>query len=93
MGMRDKDDALIGEARHTEDFERRVNVYVSSRGFVLEGVAEHEQEVEFVIYQGLYKHEELGLKPLFVRPKGMFLESLVVDGQKIPRFRTILLFS
>lgn len=43
------------------------------------GVAKHsETEEEFVVYSGNGQ--------LWIRPKKMFLEDVVKDGKKIPRF-------
>ena len=41
---------------------------------------------EVVIYQGLYDNEEFGKNALWVRPLSIFLESVDVDGKKVPRF-------
>ena len=45
-------------------------------------VARHsETEEELVVYRKLYDDHSL-----WVRPLGMFLEKVVVDGCKVPRF-------
>jgi len=47
------------------------------------GVARHsETEQELVIYRPLQ-----GAGGLWARPKAMFLEHVVADGQAVPRFR------
>ncbi|WP_040260719.1 MULTISPECIES: DUF1653 domain-containing protein [Pseudomonas] len=49
------------------------------------GVARHsETEQQVVCYQALYG--EFGL---WVRPLEMFLESVVVDGEQVPRFALV----
>ncbi len=49
------------------------------------GVARHsESEEPLVVYQALYG--EFGL---WVRPLEMFLESVEVDGERVPRFALI----
>jgi len=49
------------------------------------GVARHsESEEEVVFYQALYG--EFGL---WVRPLSMFLESVEVDGERVPRFALV----
>lgn len=46
------------------------------------GSARHsETEEEFVVYRALY-----GERGLWVRPKAMFEETVLVDGKPVPRF-------
>lgn len=48
------------------------------------GVALHSETMEEMV---LYKH--LNEEKLWVRPKKMFLENVVVDGKEVPRFRCV----
>ena len=49
------------------------------------GVARHtETEEELVVYQALY-----GERGLWVRPKAMFFEQVVVEGRAVPRFERV----
>ena len=49
------------------------------------GVARHsETEGKMVVYRKLY-----GDHSLWVRPLGMFIENVLVDGQPLPRFEWI----
>ena len=49
------------------------------------GVARHsETEEEYVVYRALY-----GERGLWIRPIGIFLETLTVDGHACPRFQFI----
>jgi hypothetical protein len=49
------------------------------------GVARHsETEEKMVVYRKLY-----GDHSLWVRPLGMFVENVLVDGQTVPRFEWI----
>ena len=53
--------------------------------YLVLGVARHsETEEELVVYRQDY--DERGL---WVRPKQMFLESVELDGQRVPRFMFI----
>lgn len=53
------------------------------------GVAKHSEDLtqEFVVYKPLYESEVI--TDLCIRPKEMFLEDVVVNGKKIPRFKFI----
>jgi hypothetical protein len=53
--------------------------------YVVLGVARHsETEERLVVYQPQY-----GERGLWVRPLDMFLESVVRDGETVPRFKYI----
>lgn len=50
------------------------------------GIARHSETLqELVVYKALYK-TEFGEGSLWVRPKDMFLESVLVNGKALPRF-------
>lgn len=54
------------------------------------GVARHSETFEeLVVYKALYDSEEFGNNVLWVRPKAMFLETVVVDGKEVPRFKNV----
>lgn len=49
------------------------------------GVARHSETLEeMVVYRALY-----GEGGLWVRPKVMFLETVIVEGEEVPRFALI----
>lgn len=49
------------------------------------GIAKHSENKEkLVVYKALY-----GEKSLWVRPKKMFLEDVIVDNKKVQRFKRI----
>jgi len=51
------------------------------------GVARHsETEEEYVVYRAAY-----GERGLWIRPKTMFLETVIVEGHACPRFQFIAL--
>lgn len=53
--------------------------------YLVEQVAQHSETMEkFVVYQALYG--DLGL---WVRPLSMFMETVEVGGETIPRFQRI----
>lgn len=54
------------------------------------GVARHSETLEeLVVYRALYDSVKFGKKALWIRPKKMFLEMVVIDGKKVPRFEYI----
>ncbi len=54
------------------------------------GVAHHSETLEeLVVYRALYDHEIYGKNSLWVRPKAMFLETVVIDNKKVLRFTPI----
>jgi hypothetical protein len=49
------------------------------------GEARHSETEElFVVYRALY-----GDQGLWLRPRAMFLETVMVDGRAVPRFRRL----
>jgi hypothetical protein len=48
-----------------------------------------ETKEDLVVYKALYDDLELGKEPLFVRPKVMFVENVLVEGRKVARFKKI----
>jgi hypothetical protein len=54
------------------------------------GVARHSETLEeMVVYRALYDSPEFGKNALWVRPKKMFLENVVVGGKEVQRFKKI----
>lgn len=50
------------------------------------GIARHSETLqELVVYKALYK-TEFGDGSLWVRPKDMFMENVIVNGKALPRF-------
>jgi hypothetical protein len=47
------------------------------------GVAKHSETLEDLV---VYEHEGNELSKLWVRPLGMFLETVTVDGKEVSRF-------
>ena len=53
------------------------------------GIAHHSETLEeLVVYKALYK-SEFGEDSLWVRPRAMFLEQVVVDGKEVARFKYV----
>lgn len=54
------------------------------------GVARHSETLEeLVVYRSLYDSKEFGKNALWIRPKLMFLEKVVFNGEEIPRFKYV----
>jgi len=51
------------------------------------GIARHSETLEeLVVYECLYDNPK---SKLWVRPKKMFLEKVMINGKKVPRFKFI----
>jgi hypothetical protein len=54
------------------------------------GIARHSETLEeLVVYKALYDSEEFGKNALWVRPKKMFFENVIINEKEIPRFQFI----
>jgi len=56
---------------------------------VIDIVRHSETLEELVLYKALYGHEDFGKNTLWVRPKSMFFETIIVNGKSVPRFKYI----
>lgn len=56
---------------------------------VIEMARDSETNEEVVVYRALYNSEKFGNRTLWIRKKRNFLEDVLVDGKKVPRFRFI----
>lgn len=67
--------------------EIKIGRYRHYKGNLYEviGIARHsETEEEYVVYRALY-----GDRNLWIRPKEMFIETLIVQNQEVKRFEYI----
>lgn len=52
------------------------------------GIARHSETLEeLVIYKALYDSLEFGSNTLWARPKKMFLENVIQNGEEVERFK------
>jgi len=52
------------------------------------GIARHSETLEeLVIYKALYDSPEFGSNTLWARPKKMFLENVIQNGEELERFK------
>lgn len=72
--------------------ELKIGRYQHFKGNYYEviGIARHSETLEeMVVYRSLYDSPNFGQNSLWVRPKAMFLENVVVDGIEKPRFEFV----
>ncbi len=48
-----------------------------------------ETREEMIIYKALYHCNEFGIDQLWVRPRAMFFEKVIHNGQRVPRFQRV----
>ena len=73
-------DIEIGEYEHSK----------SGRRYQVIGVARHSETLEeMVVYQAKYNSDEFGENAIWVRPREMFQEKVMVDGKNLPRFKKV----
>lgn len=61
--------------------------HYKGKNYIVRELARHSESLEWmVVYECLYEHE---LSKIWVRPLGMFLENVVVEGKAVPRFKYI----
>lgn len=54
------------------------------------GIAHHSETFEeFVVYKALFISPEYGKNALWVRPRKMFFERVIVEGREVPRFEYV----
>ena len=54
------------------------------------GIALHSETLEeMVVYKALYKTEGHEENSLWVRPKEMFLENVIIGGEEVERFEKV----
>lgn len=54
------------------------------------GVGRHTETLGMcVVYEALYDSAEFGDHAIWIRPLDMFLETVVIDGKEVPRFRPV----
>lgn len=64
--------------------------YQTEKLYEIIGVALHsETHEEMVIYKALYNCKKFGANRIWVRPKTMFLENVIHNGQSVPRFKWV----
>ncbi len=74
------DTILCGKYKH----------YKNEKSYEIMSLARHsETHEDMVVYRALYHCDEFGDNQLWVRPKQMFFEHVMHNGQMVPRFQRI----
>lgn len=61
--------------------------HYKGKNYIVLDVARHSETLEWlVVYECLYENPE---GKIWVRPMGMFLENVTIDGKEVPRFKYI----
>lgn len=62
--------------------------HYKGRYYIVEHVAKHSETLEdMVVYRALYHSDQFGDNACWIRPLSMFLESIEINGQQVPRFQ------
>ncbi len=70
-----------------ETVEPGIYEHYKGKQYKVIGVAKHSESLEdLVVYEALYENE---VAKLWVRPLAMFLETIDIDGQTVPRFKKV----
>ena len=72
--------------------ELKIGYYQHSKSgkfYEVIGVARNSEnpDEEMVVYKALYNDPKFGNNALWVRPKKMFLETIVLNNQEVSRFK------
>lgn len=72
--------------------ELKVGYYQHSKSgkfYEVIGIARNSEnpDEEMVVYRALYNDPKFGSNTLWVRPKKMFLETIVLNEKEVPRFK------
>lgn len=61
--------------------------HYKGKNYIVKELARHSETMEWlVVYECLYDNPA---GKIWVRPMGMFMENVVVDGKEVPRFKYI----
>lgn len=76
--------------KNGNEIEPGLYEHYKGRRYEVIGLAHHSETREpLVVYRMLYSTESFPYGALWVRPLGMFTETVQVEGKEIPRFRLL----
>lgn len=77
-------------ANESTDLGIRYRHYKTQKLYEVIGQARHSETYEeMVIYKALYLCEKFGNCQIWVRPKQMFFENVMHNGENVPRFQRV----
>lgn len=83
-------ETVNGKSVNTPIIENGLYKHYKGKLYEVVGMARHSESLEtLVIYRAMYDHPDYGYGAFWVRPAHMFLETVEVDGQVIPRFEKL----
>jgi hypothetical protein len=69
------------------EIEKGLYRHYKGRQYEVIGLARHSESLEpLVVYRALYDSPDFGYGALWVRPLAMFLETVELGEEKVPRF-------
>lgn len=83
FGQKSSSGEFLGAGFHSEDLSS-VQIYQQEGTLVLEG--SDTSGLDFVVYQAQYDTDQFGSKPIWVRPREMFVGTKKEEGKEVPRF-------
>jgi hypothetical protein len=64
--------------------------YKTGKLYEVLSLARHSESYEeLIIYKALYDCPDFGPNQIWARPKSLFLEELIHEGERVPRFKRI----
>jgi hypothetical protein len=64
--------------------------HYKGKEYIVLNITRHTETLEeMVVYQAQYDTSDFGSKPVWVRPRDMFEESIVMEGARTDRFTPI----
>ncbi|MFP4567321.1 MAG: DUF1653 domain-containing protein [Candidatus Woesearchaeota archaeon] len=73
-----------------EDIKLGIYEHYKGMRYELIGLARHSETLEeLIIYKALYESKDFGKDAIWARPKTMFYENVIINGEEMPRFKLI----
>ncbi|HOI18519.1 MAG TPA: DUF1653 domain-containing protein [Candidatus Woesearchaeota archaeon] len=74
----------------TKDVKTGIYKHYKGNFYAVLGVGRNSETLEeYVVYMALYESKDFGKNAIWIRPKEMFLETVVYQDKNLPRFEFI----